>query len=219
MTVTPAAYSWSMLRRRLMNALLGSPFGALVALLVLMWTIEVADTVVFDNWFQGGGIHPRRIDGIDGIVWAPLLHGGWGHIASNTVPWLALGGLVSVRGWRHWLTVTAVSVVIGGGATWALAGGFNHIGASGVIFGYFGALLGAAFFERRPATVGPALIVIMMYSSMLIGLVPREGISWEGHLFGMVAGIVAARLVAEPRRRPLDIPEPWEADEPWLQSD
>jgi len=208
-----------MIRRRLLAALTGSPFGVVVSLLLVMWTIEIADTFLFDHWFQGGGIHPRRIDGLDGIVWAPVLHGGWGHIASNTVPWLALGGLVAVRGWHHWITVTAITVVVGGLATWALAGGVNHIGASGVIFGYFGALIGAAFFERRPATVGPALIVIMMYSSMLIGLVPREGISWEGHLFGMVAGIVAARFVAEPRRRPLDIPEPWEADEPWLQSD
>jgi len=208
-----------MVRRRLVAALMGSPFGALVGLLALMWVIEIADTIVFSNWFQSGGIHPRRIDGLDGIVWAPLLHGGWGHIVSNSVPWLVLGGLVSVRGWRHWLTVTGICAVVGGLATWALAGGVNHIGASGVIFGYFGALLGAAFFERKPATVGPAFVVIMMYSSMLIGLVPQDGISWEGHLFGMLAGVLAARTVAEPPVRAPYVPEPWEADEPWLQSE
>lgn len=191
----------------------------LVALLLAMWMIEIADTLVFGGWFQSGGIHPRKLDGLDGIAWAPFLHGGWGHIASNSLPLLVLGGLVAVRGWRHWTTVTAVCLVGGGLATWALAGGSNHIGASGVIFGYFGALLGAAFFERRPATVGPAAVVIMMYSSMLIGLVPQTGISWEGHLFGMLSGVVAARMVAEPKVRPPYVPEPWEADEPWLQSD
>ncbi len=208
-----------MLRRRLVAALTGSPFGVLVGLLILMWAIEISDTSVFNNWFQSGGIHPRRLDGLDGILWAPLLHGGWGHIASNSIPWLVLGGLVSVRGWSYWLTVTAICIIGGGFGTWALAGGTNHIGASGVIFGYFGALLGAAFFERRPAAVGPAFVVIMMYSSMLIGLVPQEGISWEGHLFGMIAGVFAARLVAEPRVRPPDIAQPWEAGQPWLDAD
>lgn len=208
-----------MVRRRLTQALTGSPFGVLVSLLLVMWTIEIADTFVFDNWFQSGGIHPRQLDGLDGIAAAPMLHGGWGHITSNSVPWLVLGGLVAVRGWRHWITVTAISVVVGGFGTWLFAGGGNHIGASGVIFGYFGALLGAAFFERKPATVGPAFVVIMMYSSMLIGLVPQAGISWEGHLFGMLAGIFAARTVAEPVIREPYVPEPWEADEPWLQSE
>lgn len=208
-----------MLRRRISRALTGTPFGVLVSLLLVMWTIEIADTLAFDGWFQSGGIHPRKLDGLDGIAWAPMLHGGWGHITSNSIPWLVLGGLVAIRGWRHWLTVTAISVIVGGFGTWLLAGGSNHIGASGVIFGYFGALLGAAFFERKPATVGPAFVVIMMYSSMLIGLVPQEGISWEGHLFGMLAGIFAASTVAVPRDRPAYVPEPWEADEPWLQSE
>jgi membrane associated rhomboid family serine protease len=205
------------MRRQALIGLISTPFGFLVSLLVLMWGIEVVDTVVLDDHLQSGGIHPRSADGIDGILWAPFLHSGWGHIASNSVPWLALGGLVAVRGWRHWLTVTVWVALVGGGATWLLAGGGNHIGASGVIFGYFGALIGAAFFERRPATVGPALVVIMMYSSMLIGLVPRDGISWEGHLFGMMAGIAAARSVAEARpARPRVGPQPWEVDEPWL---
>lgn len=208
-----------MFRRRLTQALTGSPFGVLVSLLLAMWVIEIADTFIFGNWFQSGGIHPRRIDGLDGIAWAPFLHGGWGHISSNSVPWLVLGGLVAVRGWRDWLTITLVSAGVGGLGTWLFAGGGNHIGASGVIFGYFGALLSAAFFERKPATVGPAFVVIMMYSSMLIGLVPQEGISWEGHLFGMLAGITAASMVATPPERPPYVPEPWEADEPWLQSD
>ncbi len=199
---------------------LGTPFGLLVALLFAMWVIEAADTFVLSSRLQTGGIHPRRLDGLDGIPAAPFLHAGWGHIASNSVPLLFLGGLVAVRGWHHWLTISAVVMFGGGAATWALASGANHIGASGMVFGYFGALLGAAFFERRAATVGPALLVIMMYSTMLVGLVPQEGISWEGHLFGLLAGLLAARMVAEPRDQSPEAvyqPEPWELDEPWLR--
>jgi membrane associated rhomboid family serine protease len=132
---------------------------------------------------------------------------------------LALGGLVAIRGMRYWARITVVVIVVGGGLTWALAGDGNHIGASGVVFGYLGAILGAAVFERRPKALAPALLAIGFYSGMLAGLVPQEFISWEGHLFGLLAGVVAARWLAEPPQPRVDRPEdvqPWEIDEPWL---
>lgn len=174
-------------------------FVLIAAALGLMWSIEVIDTYVTGNWFQSGGIHPRRLDGLDGILWAPLLHSDWGHVASNSVPFAVLGALVAIRGLRRWLAVTIIVVVVGGLLTWALAGGGNHIGASGVVFGYFGALLGAAFFERRPATAAPALVAILMYSGIIVGIVPQDGISWEGHLFGVVGGLMASKLLADDR--------------------
>ena len=115
------------------------------------------------------------------------------------------------------MTVTAI--VVGGGLTWLLAAFGNHIGASGVVFGYFGAILGAAVFERRIRALGAALIALGFYSSLIAGLVPQEAISWEGHLFGMAAGVIASKALAEPRVAPEerpDNPEPWELDEPWL---
>ena len=93
-----------------------------------------------------------------------------------------------------------------------------HIGASGVVFGYFGAILGAAIFERRIRALGAALIALGFYSSLIAGLVPQEAISWEGHLFGLVGGVIASRALAEPRVTSKDTPyepEPWELDEPW----
>ena len=177
----------------------GSPLVAIGIGLSAMWAIEIVDTVALDDWLQGGGIHPRQSDGVDGILWAPLLHGGFSHLISNSVPFAALGGLVAIRGARRLATVTAAAVAVGGGLTWLLGGGGNHIGASGVVFGYLGALLGAAAFERRPAAVAPALVALLLYGTMLVGFVPQPGISWEGHLFGFVAGLLASKSLAEPR--------------------
>jgi membrane associated rhomboid family serine protease len=202
-----------------LRRILWTPVGMLVLALLLIWTIEVIDSVAIDDWFQRHGIQPRELEGLDGIVWAPFLHSDFGHLASNSVPLLALGGLVAARGMRYWSRVTAVAILFGGALTWVFAASGNHIGASGVVFGYLGALLGAAVFERRPKALAPALLVLGFYSGSLAGLVPQDSISWEGHLFGLLAGITASRWLAEPRRTRVERPEdiqPWEIDEPWL---
>ncbi|MEM8707914.1 MAG: rhomboid family intramembrane serine protease [Actinomycetota bacterium] len=195
-----------------------TPVGLMVTALLTMWAIEVLDTVLLDDRLQGYGLRPRETGGLDGILWAPLLHSDFGHIASNTVPFLALGGLVAARGMRYWSWITAVTVVIGGGATWLLGSSGLHIGASGVVFGYFGAILGAAVFERRVRTLGAALIALGFYGSLIAGVIPQPQISWEGHLFGLLAGVLASKWLAEPRvdKDPEPYkPEPWELDEPW----
>lgn len=196
-----------------------TPVGLLVIALAAMWAIEVIDSVALDSRLQRHGIQPRLGRGIDGVLWTPFLHSDYGHMASNSVPLLALGGLVAVRGMRYWSRVTVISVLVGGALTWALAGEGNHIGASGVIFGYLGAILGAAIFERQRRALAAALLVIGFYSSLLVGLVPQDYISWEGHLFAMIAGLGASRWLAEPipaRPESPDDIQPWELDEPWL---
>jgi membrane associated rhomboid family serine protease len=212
--MTPEAESAPPLRR-----LIWTPFGLLVIAVLAIWLIEVVDTLALDDRLQRNGIRPRRSDGLDGIIWTPFLHSDYGHVASNSIPLLALGGLVAIRGMRYWARVTLIVIIVGGGLTWALAGEGNHIGASGVVFGYLGAILGAAFFERRVKALAPALLAVGFYSSLLAGLVPQDTISWEGHLFGLVAGVGASRWLAEPRRARIDGPDnvqPWELDEPWL---
>lgn len=205
---------------RLLGGGLGTGLMILLSILALLWSVEVVDTVILDDQLQSNGIHPRRIDGLDGIVWAPFLHSTFGHLASNSVPLVALGLLVMLRGLRHWLTITVLVAAGGGFLTWLVGGSGNHIGASGVAFGYFGALLGAAFYERRPRSIAPALVALLLYSGMVAGLVPRTGISWEGHLFGLLTGIAATRALIERSRRhpePDSVKYPWELDEPWLE--
>ncbi|MEO0492107.1 MAG: rhomboid family intramembrane serine protease [Actinomycetota bacterium] len=201
-----------------LGRLVWTPVGLMVVWIVGIWVIEALDTWLLDDRLQGYGLRPRETEGLDGILWAPFLHADFGHVASNTVPFLALGGLVAARGMRYWAWITAVTVVIGGGATWLLGGSGLHVGASGVVFGYFGAILGAAVFERRVRALGAALIALGFYSSLIAGVIPQPQISWEGHLFGLLAGVLASKWLAEPRvpkeAEPYK-PEPWELDEPW----
>ena len=178
-----------------MKRILSSGFGVVLAAVVLMWGIEFVDSVFFGSRLQNGGIQPREIDGLDGILWAPLLHLDFAHLVSNTAPFLVLGGLVAISGLSKWLKITAIIMVIGGGLTWLFASSATHIGASGVVFGYFGYLVGAAVFERRFAPLIPAAIAIFLYSGIVFGFIPQAGISWEGHLFGAVGGIAAARIL------------------------
>ncbi len=206
-------------RERALTAVRTSGIGLILMAVGVMWFIEFLDTFLLDDRLQRGGIQPRSFDGLDGILWAPFLHSDFGHVFSNTVPLLAMGGLVSARGFRYWSRATLTVALVGGAATWLLAGGGNHIGASGIVFGYFGVLLGAAWFERKPAALGAALLAIFLYSGIVAGLVPQPNLSWEGHLFGFLAGFLSAKLMAEPRvLRGPDHPdemEPWELDGPW----
>lgn len=183
---------------------LPKPVLALVGALALMWVIEIVDTVALNDWLQAGGIHPRRLDGLDGILWAPLLHVGFGHLIGNSIPFLVLGGLVAMRGLRQWLIVTLAVVVVGGAATWLFARTGNHVGASGVVFGYLGYLVGAAIFERSLKAVVLALIAGFFYWGLVFGLLPAGDVSWEGHLFGALAGIGAAKFTAQ--RQPDTVP-------------
>jgi membrane associated rhomboid family serine protease len=162
-----------------------------------MWIVELVDTVLLDDRLQGNGIQPRRRDGLDGVVYAPMLHLGWPHLIANTVPFIVLGGLVTLWGWRRWFVVTTVTLIVGGGLTWLLARSGNHIGASGLVFGYFGYLVGAVFYQRRLWPVVPAAVAIVAYGSAIVaGIAPTDGVSWEGHAFGAAAGVLAAKTTS-----------------------
>ncbi len=188
----------------------------LVGLTGLMWLIEIVDRVTPGWSLQANGIHPRELDGLVGIAWSPFLHSTWGHLLANTAPLLILGALMMIRGLGRWIAVTLFVAIAGGLFTWVVGGSGNHIGASGLVFGYFGALVGAAVFERSLRAAAVALVAVMFYGSLWVGLIPREGLSWEGHLGGLLAGIMVAKLIAEPRPQP-QVEPPVRGDEYWLE--
>jgi membrane associated rhomboid family serine protease len=175
--------------------------GGLVA---AMWALEAVDAIV-GHRLDEYGIQPRDDDGLAGIAAAPFLHDGFGHLAANTVPFAAMGFLIALKGALRLLAVTGIVMLVGGVGTWLIApAGTNHIGASGVVFGFATYLLSRGVFNRDALEIAIGLVVALVWGGALLGgLVPQEGISWQGHLFGAVGGVVAARLLARDRERPL----------------
>lgn len=169
-----------------------------VGFVAVLWAIEVIDVLV-GHRLDGWGIEPRSIDGLFGVVAAPLLHGGWAHLIANTVPALVLGFLVLATGLRRGLLATAIIWVLGGLGVWLLAGGHSvHIGASGLVFGWLTYLVVQGFVDHKPGEIAIGIVVLLVYGGVLWGVLPGQpGVSWQGHLFGAIAGVVAAILVSE----------------------
>ncbi|PZO60393.1 MAG: rhomboid family intramembrane serine protease [Phormidesmis priestleyi] len=167
--------------------------------IILTWLVSLVNILILNNGLgRLLGIRPRSLIGLLGIVFSPLLHRDIGHLIANTVPFLVLGWLVLLQSrfenGGDFYVITAIIVLIGGFGTWLLGRDAIHIGASGLIFGYIGFLLAQGYVGPTALTLGLALIVFMLYGSQLWGMIPsasEERISWEGHLFGFVGGIVA----------------------------
>ncbi|MEM6992229.1 MAG: rhomboid family intramembrane serine protease [Myxococcota bacterium] len=172
----------------------------------MLWGIEIVDAVVFGGGLDAYGVVPRTITGLTGIAAAPFLHGDFAHLASNTIGILLLGGLTLAIGRREFALVTLTGIVIGGLGTWVFGRPAVHIGASGVVFAYLGFLLLRGWYDRRPGPIVLSLLVAWFQGSLLLGMIPGvtpANISWEGHLFGFLAGaLVAARSVRIARRDP-----------------
>ena len=170
----------------------------LAASVATFWIIFILNEVIFGGRLNALGILPHRFIGLRGILFAPFLHGNFYHIAANTVPFVILGWMVMLRNTKDFYFVSFMSALVGGLGTW-LIGRPNsvHIGASGVIFGYFGYLLFRGYFEKSFVAIAISIALAMGYGGMIWGVLPtRSYISWEGHLFGFIGGILAAKLLS-----------------------
>jgi membrane associated rhomboid family serine protease len=179
-------------------------FRLVLGMAALMWVVEVVDAIDhhrLDTW----GIEPRDVEGLRGVVAAPFLHSGFDHLISNTIPFLMLGLAIALSGVVRVAAVTVVVIVVGGLGTWVFAPENTiHIGASGVVFGYASYLISRGVFDRSVLELAIGALVVVIWGGVLLGgLVPQDGVSWQGHFFGAVGGVLAARLLAPPRRRDL----------------
>lgn len=165
----------------------------IVAFVALLYLVELVDTLD-RNRLDGYGIRPREVDGLDGIVFAPLLHHGWAHLAANTVPLLVFGFLILLAGVARWAAVTAVVWLVGGVGTWVTGQPHSlHLGASVLAFGWLVYLLLRGIFARDASQVALGAILLFLYGGILYGVLPGQpGISWQGHLFGALGGALAA---------------------------
>ena len=185
---------------KMVTHLVKSQVQLLLTILALMWVVEAVDFIL-GGALNAFGIRPRTIEGLIGIVLAPFLHGDFAHLISNSIPFAALGWLILARSRDEFWRVTSIVWVSSGVGAWLLgAANTVHIGASGVVFGYFGFLLTRAFFDRHWLSAVIAIIVIAAYGSLIFGVLPFQmGISWQGHLFGASGGVFAARQLGKAR--------------------
>lgn len=182
--------------------------GLLMLLLLgVLWALELVDQAS-GNALDAYGIRAREVDGLPEIFTAPLLHAGWPHLVSNSVPFLVLGFLVLLSGVARWLVSTLTSVVSSGLFAWLLTpAGTIVLGASGLVFGWLTYLIARGLWSRRPGQVVLGLLVLFVYGGLIWGVLPgAAGVSWQAHLGGAVGGLVAARYLHRRAARPLPAP-------------
>jgi membrane associated rhomboid family serine protease len=171
--------------------------GAFTALLYLIEIVDAAMSGRLDQF----GIQPRTLGGLDGVLWAPLLHHGWAHLFANTLPVLLFGFLAMSSGIGQWVMVTLTIWLFSGLGVWLVGGEGTTVGASGIAFGWLAFLLVRGIFNRAFGQIVVAVALFMYWGSTLLGVLPgNPGVSWQGHLFGAIGGILAAWLVSMANR-------------------
>ncbi len=174
--------------------MIAARFRPIIVLVTLIWVVEAV------NFFLGHGlvswgILPRSFGGLIGIPLAPMLHGGFWHAVSNTIPLLFLGALTLAKGKRMFWETTVSVILLSGVLVWLFARESYHVGASGLVFGYFGAILARAVIERSLTSMAIGIITVMAYGALIWGILPlRSQVSFESHLFGLIAGIFVVWL-------------------------
>ncbi|SDL92931.1 Membrane associated serine protease, rhomboid family [Aliiruegeria lutimaris] len=161
--------------------------------MVVIWAVEVVNLLT--GYALNGllGLRPRSLGGLDGILFMPVLHGSLGHAAANTLPLIVFGSLLAVSARKLALGATAIIVGLGGLGVWLFGSSAVHIGASGLIFGWFGFLLARGIVEKRLVPLLVTVGVALAYGAMIWGVLPgQSGVSWESHFFGAAAGVLAA---------------------------
>ena len=163
----------------------------------LMWAVHFIQFLPFVD-LRHFGVLPRRIEGLSGIFFSPLLHGSFGHLMSNTIPFGVLGVMIFYFyprvAWRSLMSI----YIFSGISLWLLGNMFTmqnsfHIGASGVVYGMVSFVFWTGIFRKNLKSIGLALIVLFYYGGLFMGIMPgQEGISWEGHLYGAFVGIFVA---------------------------
>jgi membrane associated rhomboid family serine protease len=184
--------------------------ATIVSFVALLYLAELVDQLS-GHQLDNNGIRPLEADGLWGIVFAPLLHASWQHLMANTGPALILGFLVTLAGLSRFVWATAIVWIVGGFGTWLIGnvgsscGETDHIGASGLIFGWLTFLLVFGFFIRSAWQIVIGIVVLFVYGGVLWGAVPVlnmcGGVSWQGHLCGGIAGVFAAYLLSGPERK------------------
>ena len=174
-----------------------SIFGSILGILsfvLLIWAVEIFN-YIFGHPFSNLGIFPRNAWGLPGILFAPFIHHGFEHTITNSISLILLGILISFKNHRIIFKVSLFIIIVGGLGVWIFGRPASHIGASGLIFGYFGFLVARGWYVRDFGSIAISIVTIILYGGMIFGIFPGQSyISWEAHLFGFFAGLLSARI-------------------------
>ncbi|MFP4289858.1 MAG: rhomboid family intramembrane serine protease [Bacteroidales bacterium] len=182
-----------------------------VAMIALMWVIKIIESAVPTDFYTWG-IYPLHTEGLKGIIFSPFIHGSYEHLISNTFPLLILGTALFYFYHKLGLAITIFSWIMSGIWVWVFARESYHIGASGIIYSWAAFLFVSGVIRDHPRLMALSLLIAFLYGSMVWGIFPlRERMSWEGHLMGLLAGIVLALFYKEkgPQRKKYS----WEIEE------
>ena len=164
----------------------------------VLWIVKIIETSIDENAFAHYGVLPRDVSGLKGIFLYPFIHGDWDHLISNSIPLLVLGTIFLYTYSRVAIRSLFLIYILGGFWLWLIGNWGSdvtsyHIGASGMVYGIASFLAFSGMIRKDRQSTGIALFVILFYGGMVWGILPiQEGVSWEGHLTGAMAGMVAA---------------------------
>jgi membrane associated rhomboid family serine protease len=190
---------------------MGRAAALMVCFLGVLWIVQLVNAGTDYALASSGGILPRDPGSLVDILTSPFLHGSLEHLAGNALPLFSLGVIAAIPSPKRFLLMTLVVIVVGGFGVWLFSPDNSvTVGASGVVFGYFGYLLLRGLVDRRPADVVISIGIALaygyaMWNSVGFGI---EGVSWQGHVAGLVGGMVAALFLRLPRSKPAHDPLP-----------
>lgn len=167
----------------------------MVYILAIVWFVNII------NWLLKGrlnifGIYPRTLWGLIGIIFSPILHANFNHLFFNSIPFFVLGMFLLALGKDMFVSVSIFIILFQGISVWLFGRKSIHIGASGLISGYFGFLLGLSYFHPTVVSVILAFVLLYYFGTIILGILPTsERVSWESHLSGMMVGITLIYLL------------------------
>lgn len=177
-----------------MNDIYKNRFFFMLLLIAICWIVQIMNFSLGYS-LVSYGVVPRTLEGLIGIFTSPFLHASFSHIISNTLSFLFLGLILTLVVNKDIAEISFLIAICSGLMVWLFAGNGYHVGLSGLIFGYFGFIIASMFYSFNVKVVILGFFVFIFYWTMIFGILPiKEGISWEGHLFGLISGIFISKF-------------------------
>ncbi|NBH11609.1 rhomboid family intramembrane serine protease [Amycolatopsis sp. SID8362] len=180
----------------------------MVGLLAVLWVVQIFNSLDGYDLGRDLGIEARDPASLPEIFSAPFMHSSWGHIEGNSGPLFVFGFLAAYRGVKKWLSVSLLIIVASGLGVWFTSPSDSvTVGASGLVFGYFGYIIVRGLFDRHPIDIVLGVVMALCFAYQFTSLLPTdERVSWQGHLFGFAGGIIGGWLFRD--RKPKSVATP-----------